>query len=241
MKKPLNAYIFNDILTKIESGYFKPGDFLPTEQQMEKIYGTSRAPIRQALGKLEVKGFISRKAGVGTIVCEKKIEGPWTSMFGFADHLMKYGNNTNCITLDVKEIPATQKVAKYLRIQEGEQIIHTKRIRYFNNKPIFYLKHYLPNGTVKAIKDHGNFETMRTILTDTLHLDLSHVSEELSTIKATSKIAKQLMIEENEPVMKIKRISYTAEYLPIEFLEYYVNTEEWKFRVSFSKEKTNAE
>ena len=67
MTIPLYYQIYRDLQYKICEGIYKPGSMLPRESDLEKIYGTSRAPVRQALGALENEGLISRQQGKGTL------------------------------------------------------------------------------------------------------------------------------------------------------------------------------
>lgn len=57
-----------DLERLILEGELKPGDRLPTEQELGEYFGVSRVSIRQALHQLDVRGLIDRKPGRGTIV-----------------------------------------------------------------------------------------------------------------------------------------------------------------------------
>jgi GntR family transcriptional regulator, transcriptional repressor for pyruvate dehydrogenase complex len=57
-----------DLERLILEGELKPGDRLPTEQELGEYFGVSRVSIRQALHELEARGFIDRKPGRGTTV-----------------------------------------------------------------------------------------------------------------------------------------------------------------------------
>ncbi len=52
----------------IQKGDLRPGDRLPTEQELCARYSISRAPVRQALAELVREGYVIRRAGAGTFV-----------------------------------------------------------------------------------------------------------------------------------------------------------------------------
>ncbi|MBN1261913.1 MAG: extracellular solute-binding protein [Anaerolineae bacterium] len=52
----------------IEAGSLAPGDRLPTEMELCKEFGVSRAPVRRALTDLAREGYIYRRAGQGSFV-----------------------------------------------------------------------------------------------------------------------------------------------------------------------------
>jgi len=53
---------------RIEQGYYSTNDKIPTESELVKLSGLSRATVRQALRNLENDGFIVRKKRVGSFV-----------------------------------------------------------------------------------------------------------------------------------------------------------------------------
>ncbi|CAH1191764.1 MULTISPECIES: FadR/GntR family transcriptional regulator [Paenibacillus] len=64
----LYIQIYDQILSEIQSGTFQIGDKLPTERELCAQFGVSRAPIRQALSALEMKGYIYSRQGEGVYV-----------------------------------------------------------------------------------------------------------------------------------------------------------------------------
>jgi len=67
---PLYYQLKEMIKKKIESGEFKPGDRLPTEQELCEMFGISRTPVRQALTELNYEGILYRKPGLGTFISD---------------------------------------------------------------------------------------------------------------------------------------------------------------------------
>ncbi|HOK55930.1 MAG TPA: GntR family transcriptional regulator [bacterium] len=48
-----------------------PGEKLPTEHELAKIYGVNRSTVNKVLSLLENEGLIERKTGIGSIIKEK--------------------------------------------------------------------------------------------------------------------------------------------------------------------------
>lgn len=68
--RPKHERLRNHLLAELGSGKLKPGDALPTEQQLTIAGKMSRNTVRQALAELERDGLIRRVAGRGTFVHE---------------------------------------------------------------------------------------------------------------------------------------------------------------------------
>ena len=64
------------IREQIESGLWRPGDRIPTEQELCRLYDISRAPVRQALKELAQEGMLIRRPGLGTFVNNSALAGP---------------------------------------------------------------------------------------------------------------------------------------------------------------------
>ena len=64
------------IQEQIESGVWKPGERIPTEQELCQSYNISRSPVRQALNELAYEGLLIRRPGLGTFVDEPALVGP---------------------------------------------------------------------------------------------------------------------------------------------------------------------
>jgi multiple sugar transport system substrate-binding protein len=67
---PLYYQLKEMIKKKIESGEFKPGDRLPTEQELCEMFSISRTPVRQALTELTHEGILYRRPGLGTFISD---------------------------------------------------------------------------------------------------------------------------------------------------------------------------
>lgn len=67
-KEYLYEKIYSDLIKKIEEGFYKKGDKIPTEQELTKEYNVSRMTIKCAIKMLVDEGYIERQSGVGSFV-----------------------------------------------------------------------------------------------------------------------------------------------------------------------------
>jgi GntR family transcriptional repressor for pyruvate dehydrogenase complex len=74
-REPLYARVVEQVRYAIEDGSLKPGDRLPTEQELAGRFGVSRTVIREALGALKVLGLIESKQGAGNYVMQAPSSG----------------------------------------------------------------------------------------------------------------------------------------------------------------------
>ncbi|MCT4606844.1 MAG: GntR family transcriptional regulator [Marinisporobacter sp.] len=227
--------VFEDLYKKIKTGYYNEGDLIPSEKELEKIYSVSRAPIRQALGKLESIDLIDRKQGKGTYVKKSEKNDSRACMSGFGMDFSKCWSHITCKTLNVDEVEPTPDIVKKLALKEGEKVVKVERVRYVDGFPIFYLIHYSKYIDVDGVKEEGNFNSLRHLLIEKFKLPIALATEEIKAVFATEEIAKILSVSEGYPLLKIERLSLDHEYNPLEYVRYYVKTEEWTYKVNYNK------
>ncbi len=69
-KTPLYERVVMQIQSAISVGDLKPGDKLPPERELVKLFGVSRVSIREALKSLRAMGLVRIRHGDGVYVCE---------------------------------------------------------------------------------------------------------------------------------------------------------------------------
>ncbi|RZL86757.1 MAG: FadR family transcriptional regulator [Variovorax sp.] len=61
---------------QIESGVLRPGDRLPTEQQLAAAHGVSRTVVREAVHQLKSKALVQSRQGSGVFVASPPVHQP---------------------------------------------------------------------------------------------------------------------------------------------------------------------
>lgn len=68
-------YQLQEVLKEhVESGWWAPGETIPSEHELARLFGVSRVVVRQALSILEDDRQIVRVKGRGTFVAERKLD-----------------------------------------------------------------------------------------------------------------------------------------------------------------------
>jgi len=68
VQTPKYMQLKDRLLSWIASGQYRPGDKLPSENELAEQYGLSRQTVRQAIGELVQEGWLVREQGKGTFV-----------------------------------------------------------------------------------------------------------------------------------------------------------------------------
>lgn len=70
-QKTVVSQVMEKIKELIATGQYKPGDRMPTEQELAARFGTGRSSIREALRIFHHLGIVETKVPKGTFVCQR--------------------------------------------------------------------------------------------------------------------------------------------------------------------------
>ncbi len=229
----LNAQIYNDLRNKINCNVYNEGDLLPTELEMQKLYGVSRAPIRQALGRLENEGIIVRRAGKGTYVAKRQ-DWSYSQMGGFRKEFLEKNNDLYCTTMVTKKIHAPRDVCLDLGVSLQTEVIYIERLRRYKGEPFQYLKHYSLCLSEEVYRQAGDIQNMPAFFVEN-GIVIDSAVEEIDAVPADAEVAKVLEVAEGTALLRIKKITYNESEKAIELMRYYILSRYWKYRVTFHR------
>ena len=108
--EPFNQRVRNDILEKITTGYYKKGEFLPSEPNLEKIYRVSRTTIRTAVADLVSDGYLTIVRGRGTKVKSSTLQNNEPNLLSFTEIINSKGLKVSIPVIDVTRIKADSRI-----------------------------------------------------------------------------------------------------------------------------------
>ena len=66
--RPLYAKVREQLIERIRSGEWKPGQLIPNEFEVADLFGVSQGTARKAIAALAAEGLVIRQQGRGTFV-----------------------------------------------------------------------------------------------------------------------------------------------------------------------------
>ena len=226
--------IYMDIKGQILQGVLKPGDRLPPEAELEKVYGASRAPVRQALSMLEQEAFLLRRQGRGTFVTDRKKQSHWLFSSGFSLDIERDFDSVSSKTLWVRMEEPDDEVRQVLSLEDGQQAIHIHRLRYLRDIPMYSMHNYVRGSLgIEAFKRAGDFFIISEILEGNFHIMSDRAEEEIRAAVADEVLAEEFQVEVGFPLLSIKRVYYTVNDKTAYMSRYHVRTDHWSHRTTY--------
>lgn len=239
VRKAFYRVVYDDLMEQIQKGQLKVGDKLPSEAELENIYGFSKTPIRQALHKLEDKGYIYRLQGKGSFVANYKPLEHWTQLTGFKNYYDVEWDKISAQSIEAYEKENRELIAE-LGFSNVEHVTYLKRIRLYGGKPFVFMEHYVSPQVPLSVfeKDPTFVSAVSKKIKEHLQTDFSKVYETIEAVGATKEIANHLKISVGDPLLKIIRKAYVNDEL-VDYNIYYTITDEWKYEVEFIEGNTD--
>ena len=216
---PYYVQLIDDLRNKIERGVWKPGDKLPGEHGLCETYGVSRSVVRQALRELELEGLIYRRKARGSFVAEAKIsEKSAQQLSGFYQEIVERGQTLRSQVLKLGVESAGGKVAEYLEIDIGSNVIELQRLLSVNGEPLILESVYLSCELCPGL-EHLNMTdvSLQTILKDQFSIISERGWRIFEAVVADEREAKLLQIDVGAPLLLFNSVTYRADGTAIEY------------------------
>jgi GntR family transcriptional regulator len=219
---------------RIADGEWKPGDRLPSEQDLCAVYEVSRTVVRQTLLEMENKGLIVKRKGKGSFVARPKIhESLIHKLTGFYQDMVERGFTpvTQVLHHDVE--PAKPKVAGRLGLEPGTPVFNIERLRSVNDEPINLVRTFLPHALCPGLSDVDlSNHSLYAVLEDEFGLVLSHGQRAIEAVIADEREAQLLGIERGAPLIYLESVTYLQDGTPIEYYQALHRGDRSRFEVS---------
>lgn len=229
---PLYFQIEMEIRKKIAAGNYKRGTLLPSERELVDTYKVSRLTVRKAINRLVAQGLVTKIQGKGTFVAEQSQDHMVGSLNSSSEVFLLKNYTVKTKVLESKKTAPTKEIYKKLQLEEceSEEIFYLERVRYANDKPVAYIKCYLPYGPIDKIETIDfSVATLYRTLEDYYRLELYEAYEVIEATKVDKKSAKLLELEPGSPVLLNQRTTYLKGGTIIEYEKVLYRSDIYKY------------
>ena len=128
-----------------------PGTAAPSERDLVDRFGVARMTVRQALDALVGEGVLERFPGRGTFVAGPR-RTP-TGVSSFTEDMARRGMVAEARTLAAEHVVAGERLARALQIVPGTPVVHWRRLRMADGRPVCLSDAYLEHGRIPGLLD----------------------------------------------------------------------------------------
>lgn len=157
---PLTSQARRAIEEMIESGTFKVGDRLPTEQELAETTGISRTTVREAYKLLEQAGLVTVVHGRGRFLTEiaSLVHGRPVTVFESVTEMMgRLGYEVRNTVVSVQLRASSTDERRSLRIDESTQVVDISRLRWHDDE-LFIFSHNVIRADALGDRDPNEID-----------------------------------------------------------------------------------
>jgi GntR family transcriptional regulator len=216
---PLYHQLKTTILRDIEAGRWKPGDRLPTEDELIARFHVSKITVRQALRELAQMGCVRREQGRGTFVQRPPLEEGPRELTSFTGEMRGHGLRASSQVLEQGVVGAPEEVALPLGIAVGEAVFRLRRLRFADAQPMGVQTAYIAMRLVPGI-DELSFAaaSLYDVLATRYALFPAAARETHQAVAVTDTVAALLRVPPDSPAFAAERLTSLADGRPLEYV-----------------------
>ncbi|WP_374721829.1 GntR family transcriptional regulator [Peribacillus tepidiphilus] len=230
-----NRHLYLQVIDKIkqdiEGGIYGERERLPSEFELAKQLGVSRATLREALRILEEENVIIRRHGVGTFVNAKPLFTSGIEQLNSVTNMINLaGMKPGTIFLSTSISFPTEEDIKKFGCKEEEELIVMERVRTANEEPVVYcldkiLKKNLPPNF--SYKEESIFE----VLESHSSIKVTYAVAQIEPIGYHEKISPILECDPETALLVLKQMHFDEEDRPILYSINYFKSDKFSFHV----------
>lgn len=225
---PHYKQIETDLLDKINTGYYKVNDMIPTEHELSQTYQVSRVTVRKATDHLVAQGLLRRTPGSGTFVENRSAAQKVSSQVSFSEEMRNLGMTTHTVvkTFMIKE--ADPQIATILGIEEHDMVYYIERMRYGNEDVLMYEETYMaakkfPDINIRYL-EHSKYEYVEKVR----GLSIDYAIHQTTPVLPPEHIATLFHISNTTPIIKVGNTSFLTNGEVMDYTSQYMNSPKYQ-------------
>lgn len=232
--KPLYLQIKDVLKHKIITNEYTVGSTIPSENELEEMFGVSRMTIRQAVNELVNEGLLrkERGRGKGTVVLSNAIADKLSTVKSFTQKMQEQGLILKNKQINISLVNPEPNIASALNIELTDKVLSLSRIRMVNNDIIMYSISSVP-ASLELPFDAKLYDSLYQLLA-AQNIQISHAEEYIEAMLADEEISRALEIPLNAAVLKRTRISQDQYNRNVEYTTTYYRSDKYKYVVELT-------
>ncbi len=195
------------------------GQRLPSEPELARRLGVSRASLREAMRMFEVQGLIYRRQGAGTFVNERlpQLDAGLEVLESLERTARRLGLEIQVRNLEIEQVPASEEERHALGLAAPAEVTRVRRVIWLRGHPVAYLVDTLPTDVLRPedLPEKFGGSVLDFLLRRGEKLAVSRAV--ISAIAADAELARVLNIQRNDALLLFKAQLYRKDGRVIDY------------------------
>ncbi|ACM04180.1 MULTISPECIES: GntR family transcriptional regulator [Cereibacter] len=192
---------------------------LPSETELCARFGVSRTVVREAMSQMVNEGLIYRLQGKGAFVAGRRDEQDFVgTTVGFSGELADKRKQVTRRILRQETGPATARIRKLLRLEEGERLVYVDRVMAVEGTPRMIVRwavieRVAPGLEAVPLENRSLYDTIGR----QYGIRLARAERWIEAVAAMGEDARLLQVPEGTPVLGIESAAFDQTGQAVEY------------------------
>jgi GntR family transcriptional regulator len=220
------------IADNLDKGVWKPGDLVPSEQELQNTYGVSRITVRQAFSELAHEGRFERHRGQGTFVANKPLVHNPSKRVSITELMREQGITPDWVIRERGFVNPLPNIQEKLGVRSNAKVYYVEFLLGADKEPIGRHLTYLP----KPVAESAHVDSLSDADLGAYFRALPNqpgiqIDRTVQAVPAGSNEAKLLKLRTGQPILSIEVTYSDADGNPIEHLRANYRGDRFKFQL----------
>ncbi len=215
--RPLYRQVYDIVVNKVAQGAWRPGELLPSEQNLAKELGVSQGTVRKVLDALTAGKLLERRQGKGTFIAENTQE---RSLFRFF-RLSRPGGKrlTPERGVETVKVRAARNAERAkLDLDRAARVVEIMRTRLIDGLPGVHETIVIPADLFPGIEKRASLpNTLYSLYQTEYGINIVTAQEEVHAELATAEDHRVLHVPVGDPLMVIDRVAVSLHERKVEW------------------------
>ncbi|PLR77695.1 GntR family transcriptional regulator [Bacillus sp. V3-13] len=227
----LYLQVIDRIKQDIDEGRYKEREKLPSEFDLAKQLGVSRATLREALRILEEENVIIRRHGVGTFVNAKPLFTSGIEQLNSVTSMIEQAGMTpGTIFLSSSTLSPTEEDLRRFSCTKDDEIVVSERVRTANGEPVVYCIDKVPKKIMPESFSHEQ-ESLLSILEEKAGRKITYAVAQIEPIGYHERISPILECDPETALLVLKQMHFDETDEPVLYSVNYFKADKFSFHV----------
>ena len=226
LQNPLYKEVKRQLMVELVSGEWKAGTAIPAEKRLSERFAVSIGTIRKAIDELVGENILIRQQGRGTFVATHNRERLLFYFFHIVGH--DGAKAYPVVTLQsFARGKAVEGEAAALAIDRGNPVFRIRNLLQLSGTPVMVDDIVIDQRRFAGLTEKqftARPNTIYNLYQDSFGINIVRTQERLRSIIADASHAKLLRIAAKAPLLRIARVAFSYQDVPIESRTSIVNT-----------------
>lgn len=215
-RAPAYVRIQAELRRRIQTGYYRDGEPLPSQRRLSEEFGVTVMTLRQAVEILKRDRLLVTRHGLGTYVAPRHFSYSIGPLRSLTEEIRGQGGTLETEVVAWRQVAPAAEIRSALALGDHDPTLLVERLRRVDGEPVIYQCSHLPLHVGLSLdRKQLRSGSLYELMSDLLGIEVDHARERLSPVLLQGRAASLLGCRAGAVGMLSERVSLTTSGRPV--------------------------